>query len=70
MSFIDILAWLFGSFSTLFFFVNLFCFLSYNSSMTKKLDTLHGKERIFPIRKYLIISVICWAWIISKGVLI
>ena len=70
MTFIDVLAWFFGSLSTLFFLVNFICFLSYSSSMTKRLDTLNRKERIFPMRKWLIISVICWAWLISKGVLI
>jgi len=70
MSFIDILAWFFGCLSVLIVIIQLINRWTYRSSMNKIIDNMQGMTGTFPIMKYLIVAVVCWAWVLSKGVLI
>lgn len=58
-----VLAWIFGIGATGFMFLRILGGMLY-SEVDKVIDNLNGFEKRFPITWPLIISIICWSWII------
>ncbi len=62
--FFTILAWVFGTTSTLLLLFRIIGYFIY-TDLDKNIDEIKGIRRTFPITKPFIVSVISWAWILS-----
>ena len=65
LSFSIILAWIFGIISTLWAALLIFAHMSY-SEFDKLRDNIRGYERVYNFRPYVIVAIVCWAWILSQ----
>lgn len=63
--FLKIIAWIGAISSTLFTGMCIYGTLTYPGSTEELLDKLNGKKVVYPAGKWLIIAIICWAFIIA-----
>lgn len=64
ITFLNIIAWVIGLGSTIFLIGRIIAAFSY-SEMDKLIDKIKGVTRTFPIMWPAIVSLICWAFIIT-----
>jgi hypothetical protein len=64
ITFITILAWIFGVLSTGFTLLRIIASMMY-SELDKMRDNIRGITVTYPIKVPGAIAIICWAWIIS-----
>jgi len=68
LTFITVLAWLLGIFSTFVTVLSIYGGIRYEGSLLQIKDTLNGLTRTYPVGKFLLTAAICWAWIIARWI--
>lgn len=63
--FLTIIAWVIGTLSTLYSGLLIFWGLTYPGSLEEIIDKTKGYTKVFRPMKFLIIALICWAFIIT-----
>ena len=65
ITFLNIIAWVIGVFSTLYSVLIIYWGITYPGSLEEIFDKLTGVKRTFNPTNSLIIALICWAFIIT-----
>ena len=65
MNFLMIIAWIGAVISTIFFILCTYMTITYPGSPEEMFDKIQGKKSEWPIGKWFIIAIICWAFIFS-----
>lgn len=63
--FLKIIAWVFGIISTVFSLMCIYGTIKYPGSVDETIDKLQGVSRSYPVTRWLVIAVLCWAFIIA-----
>jgi hypothetical protein len=67
-TFITILAWIFGTFFTIFTILRIIASCRYTDTQ-RIIDAANGRIITFPIGWPVAISVICWSWIMATYII-
>jgi hypothetical protein len=65
LNFFMIIAWIGAIFSTIATLLCLYKSMTYNGSKEQLFDSFQGKQATWPMGKWIVASIICWAFIIS-----
>ena len=68
MTFITVLAWIFGCWYTFCLLATASAEIRYQGSVEEEVDAINGQTKRFLYSKSIIIAIICWAWIITGGI--
>lgn len=63
--FLKIITWIVAPASTIFLAMCIYGNLKYPGSVDELYDKLKGVQRTYPIKKWLILAIVCWAFIIA-----
>ena len=66
MTFINALAWIFGTMALLLLVLRLLALLAY-SERDRLLDNMRGVERTFPVTAPGAVAIVCGAWLLWGG---